>query len=242
MIGIFILAVTITLTVVISAAAKSKSFTYHRYKARAFLLTPTEREFFLALKLALVKKETVFSKVRQADILEVDQAVSQHFWQAFNKISQRHVDFVVCDPLTSKPLIVIELNDKSHARPDRVKRDVQLRLALSQTDIRLIEITAARSYSALEIRKIIYDQHHFPGAQKPTANSRKENPFAFASQSFLPKSDGKYIRDDKGKEQPQKTPEQKALSTDSKPFASHPASDNSDSRYMPKKTLKTHWL
>jgi hypothetical protein len=40
-----------------------------------------------------------------------------------NKIDRKHVDFVLCNPETLRPLAGIELDDKSHERADRRQRD-----------------------------------------------------------------------------------------------------------------------
>ena len=59
-----------------------------------------------------------------------------------NKVAQKSVDFVICDPNTPKPKVVIELDEPSHMRPDRQMRDedveetgiVEIRSPISDDD------------------------------------------------------------------------------------------------------------
>src|SRR5260221_9188184 len=94
------------------------------YIACESILTKTELEFFKALNSILKKSEVLVCKVRQADIIKPNCNRSEPIYRTlFNKISQKHVDFVICDALTFKPLAIVELNDNSHKRKDRAKRD-----------------------------------------------------------------------------------------------------------------------
>jgi len=127
------------------------------YKEKDFLLTPTELEFFKTLKIVVDNNETIFAKVRQADILlPASKQNESGFWQLFNKISQRHVDFVLCDLQTSQPLTIIEINDKTHEEPNRKKKDFELQEALKHTKIRLIEIPAQTRYNPEQLRELLY--------------------------------------------------------------------------------------
>jgi hypothetical protein len=40
-----------------------------------------------------------------------------------NKIDRKHVDYLLCDPQTVRPLLGVELDDGNHQRSDRQKRD-----------------------------------------------------------------------------------------------------------------------
>jgi Protein of unknown function (DUF2726) len=172
---IFICLVMLALT-----AKKSRMYDSwqagNEYQAKKSLLTPTELEFFKVLKKVVRNNETLFAKVRQADIIETTCNVSHPmFWQRFNRISQRHVDFVICDEATSRPLTVIELNDSSHKRPDRSRRDLQLRQALREASIKLIEIPANFRYESEKIKAMVYEGVHADDATKPSANQPIKN-------------------------------------------------------------------
>jgi Protein of unknown function (DUF2726) len=232
----FILIGAIILAIVFKKLPeKTNVSTSIHYKERTFLLTPTELDFFHALKLAVSKNETIFAKVRQADVLETNYQKSHPaFWSKFNKISQRHFDFVLCDAQTSKPLCVIEINDKSHRRGDRIRRDQEVREALKHTSIQLIEIPASSSYNPDEVRKLIYERVTYYDDPAAKTNGQKGIRDEHPSQFSPPQSDGKYTRDDKDINEQQMQLKQKVPSIQKKPSPTHPVLQHPDSRYMPK--------
>lgn len=65
----------------------------------------------------------ICTKVRLADLVTPRPGTSKSIWKSrFNKICAKHVDFVLCDQNMNVKLI-IELDDKSHEREDRIARD-----------------------------------------------------------------------------------------------------------------------
>jgi uncharacterized protein DUF2726 len=73
----------------------------------ALLFSKAERSFYSALR-ALVPDHMIFVKVKLTDLVSVSPQRS--FWEHFNPINRKHVDFVVCD-LTLAPVVAIELDD-----------------------------------------------------------------------------------------------------------------------------------
>ena len=66
-------------------------FTNFKYKPLGNLFSEAERYFFLVLKQALSDEYEIFAKVRIADILTPDHALSRRNWNtAFYKISSKH--------------------------------------------------------------------------------------------------------------------------------------------------------
>jgi very-short-patch-repair endonuclease len=61
------------------------------------------------------------AKVNLADLFFVRQPHRNQ--AARNRIDRKHVDFVICDAATMRPLLAIELDDASHERADRIARD-----------------------------------------------------------------------------------------------------------------------
>lgn len=123
------------------------------YQIRGPLLTKAERSFYGVLQQAVGENYSVFSKVRVADVLAPAKGMPKKEWRsAFNRISAKHFDFVLCDPGSLTVEFVLELNDKSHGRADRSKRDAFIREACSSAGLRLVEINAKASYSTQELR------------------------------------------------------------------------------------------
>ena len=123
------------------------------YAVNDSLMTAAENSFFQTLKLAVAGGNCVMAKVRLADILRVTTREKRQ--SHFNRISAKHVDFLVCDEATMCPLVAIELHDKSHHRESRQRRDDFVRQAISQAGLPLIEIPAARTYSVEELRSAL---------------------------------------------------------------------------------------
>ena len=89
------------------------------YKVRRALLSPAELSFYHVLYKLVKNRVVILSKIRLADVFYVENMRSNYSY--FGRISQKHVDFVLCDPKTMKPICAIELDDKSHN--SRQKRD-----------------------------------------------------------------------------------------------------------------------
>ena len=92
------------------------------YDAIPSVLTRGELAFFDVLMHVVAGRYQVLAKVRLADLVEVtDNSPNRRAW--FMRISQKHIDFVLCDRPSMRPLLLIELDDRSHHRGDRVERD-----------------------------------------------------------------------------------------------------------------------
>ena len=84
------------------------------YRVKDDFLSDAELSFYKVLESVLGSKLAIQSKVRLADIFFVARP---HENQSFrNKISQKHLDFLICNPKTMRPLFGIELDDASHKR------------------------------------------------------------------------------------------------------------------------------
>jgi hypothetical protein len=126
------------------------------YEAVPALLSPAERSFFGVLQQAVPSDYLIFAKVRLADIVRPVQSPSRSGWQsAFNRITGKHVDFVLCDLLHLEVLAVIELDDKTHKRFDRGTRDGLVDSALAEARIPVLRIPARQAYSPAQIREQI---------------------------------------------------------------------------------------
>jgi hypothetical protein len=71
---------------------------------------------------------------------------------AFNRISGKHADFVICASDTFRVVGVVELDDKSHRGESRQRRDQFLDAAFAAAGIPVLHIPAQRSYSIQDLR------------------------------------------------------------------------------------------
>lgn len=88
-------------------------------------------------------------QVRLADIVDVESADRSAWRSAFNRIACKSVDFVVMDLLTGTPIMVIELDDRSHSRSDRRERDALVDRVLREASIPLVRF---KPFGKLDIR------------------------------------------------------------------------------------------
>src|SRR2546422_10863297 len=89
----------------------------YRYRPKSSLLTPSEAAFYRALELAVGHRFVVFAKVRMLDLC-ADLERRTNF-VAFTKVVSKHLDFVLCEPDGFRPVLAVELDDRSHLRQER---------------------------------------------------------------------------------------------------------------------------
>jgi hypothetical protein len=130
------------------------------YRSKEFLLSPAERSFLGVLEQVLANTGyRLFAQVRLADVVQVEKGLSRAAWQsAFNAISRKHVDFVICRSDDMAIVGAIELDDKSHKEGKRKDRDVVLDQILDAAAIPLARFKAASAYTPKEIKSILIDQ------------------------------------------------------------------------------------
>lgn len=133
----------------------------HVYEAIPALLTAAERSFFGVLQQAVTSDRQIFAKVRLADIVRPIRNSSRSGWQsAFNRITGKHVDFVICDQERLGIVAVIELDDRSHERFARGVRDGLVDAALTDARIPVLRVSARLTYSPAQIREQLLNLFH----------------------------------------------------------------------------------
>ena len=124
----------------------------YKYHTVQTLVSPAEKTFLSTLDQAVQGRARVFCMVRVADIVKPHKSLDKKQWKIhFNKTTQKHFDFVLCDLQTLQPLCVIELNDKSHKRKDRRERDAFLAVACESANLPLYFIPVSNKYDTAEI-------------------------------------------------------------------------------------------
>jgi hypothetical protein len=137
------------------ALSKSGAPEFYPYKLIGSLLTPAEKGFFLALRMAASKRYVVFPKVRLLDLCrDLD---GWNDTAAFNHVSQKHVDFILCDPQTFRPVLAVELDDRSHLRARTRARDSDKDEVLRTMGLGVFRQWVRRSYDPAAIARGIED-------------------------------------------------------------------------------------
>lgn len=118
-------------------------------------MTQTEAEFFVRLNQVVEERYFVFPQVHLSALL--DHRVKGQDWRyAFRHINGKSVDFVLCDKQTLRPTYAIELDDKTHERNDRKKRDNEVERIFEEADLPLVRF-ASKDVSESEIISALSD-------------------------------------------------------------------------------------
>jgi len=154
LIPLVLLAVIVLIAILKTLLVAKKETALLSYDAAGTLLSPAELSFFKVLEIAVGDSAYIVVKVRIADLVRPQKGMTRSNWQkAFNSISSKHIDFVICDKTNFKPLCAIELNDKSHRRKSQTVRDEFISKAFASARVPLEFIIARRAYSAERIRE-----------------------------------------------------------------------------------------
>jgi hypothetical protein len=123
------------------------------YELWKTILTPAERSFAGALEKSLPDGVRLLAKVRLGDIFFIRRNLApSRRASARNRISQKHVDFLLVRASDFAPLAGLELDDQSHAETDRQQRDRFVDQVFAAGNLPLIHVTAASDYQVGELR------------------------------------------------------------------------------------------
>jgi hypothetical protein len=148
--------VLVALLVVAAALLALKTMLGRKGKAyylRKSLFTPAEQAFLRVLERELPRGVRVFGKVRLEDIFGVTKGFDRSEHQASrNRISRKHVDFLLVRSGDFVPLAGIELDDRSHEAEDRRQRDAFVDSAFASAGLPLLHVPVQKSYDPAELR------------------------------------------------------------------------------------------
>lgn len=126
----------------------------YRYTKKDWFMSRAEHEFYNALVQAVGNEYVIFSQVHLPTLL--DHKIKGQNWQgAFSHINRKSVDFVLCDRNYIAPKLVIELDDKTHERPDRIERDVEVEQILKEAGLPLWRIENHGSFDPVVLAEKI---------------------------------------------------------------------------------------
>lgn len=121
------------------------------YRLRDDFLSPAEMMFYRVLCLAAAGRAVVCPKVNLADIFFVARP---HENQAYrNRIDRKHLDFLLCDPVTMRPVLGIELDDSSHTRASRSERDRFVDAVFRRAGLPLTRVWVQPSYDVADLAR-----------------------------------------------------------------------------------------
>jgi len=116
------------------------------------ILTAAEIKFFRALQAAVGKQYTIFPQLPLWTLVQPESNDPIAAGTINNRISLKRIDFVLVDSTSLMPYMAIELDDRSHQREDRRRRDAFVDEVLSQAGIKILHIRASSTYDLQTIR------------------------------------------------------------------------------------------
>jgi Protein of unknown function (DUF2726) len=132
-----------------SSSAKHSDFSYKR---KQYFFTRSENEFLGLLQRTLEGRNViVFPKVRLADVLETTGSGLA----GFNRISQKHVDFLLVSLPNFQPVMAIELDGKSHGSEKQQRRDAVKDQAFNSANLPLVRVPVSRDLSDVMLLSIL---------------------------------------------------------------------------------------
>lgn len=121
------------------------------------LLTNAELNFYKVLKNVIPENQIICPKVRMQDVLWTKTYKIKDKQIFINKVNRKHFDFVICDKNTFKPLMAVELDDKSHEEEERKERDEFVDALFTKSlGFRVVHIPVRYNYDTIELQKELY--------------------------------------------------------------------------------------
>jgi hypothetical protein len=134
----------------------SKADTSLPYLAVSSLLSRPEHAFYRVVLSILESDHFLVPKVRLADLAHVDKARhpdgTPEEYRAFRRVAPLHVDFVLCERETLRPLLAIELDGTTHQTNTRqMASDAWKQRILDHIGLPLLRVTYRDAYNTREL-------------------------------------------------------------------------------------------
>jgi len=128
------------------------------YRVRDDFLSPAERSLYGVLCAAAGEWATVCPKIALGDVFYPQSGDHSANLRYRNQIAQKHVDFLLCDPGSMRPLLGVELDDASHERPDRQDRDVFVDQVFAAAGLLLLRVPVQAAYDTRALAAAIQER------------------------------------------------------------------------------------
>ncbi|MED8912295.1 DUF2726 domain-containing protein [Escherichia coli] len=158
---------------------------------------PRRPNFPYEFKIALVEQSLqpgacVAQIARENGINDI-RPRSRQWWQLFRMVSQWHVDVVIVERRSFSIVAAVELDDASHLRPERRRRDILLEEVLRQAGIPLL-----RSHDARKLLQMTGEwlDTFRTDLQSEPGSSRSENVHRFTRQHQVSETAVRKVKSD----------------------------------------------
>ncbi len=138
--------------VMIVRLGKDEQYTTAKYARKKSIVTPSELEFLKTLRRIAPERYEVLP---QATLLSV---IDKKTETAYRNELFRVIDYVFVDRITFAPLLLVELNDRSHLRADRKMRDEKVREICDKAKLPLVTFTPEETRSFDLVKKRVLSE------------------------------------------------------------------------------------
>ncbi|HCZ9712677.1 TPA: DUF2726 domain-containing protein [Vibrio parahaemolyticus] len=126
------------------------------YRAKGPLLRGQEGAFFNALRAAVGEHAVVFAKVNMSILVAPkDIKNKKQFFVANNRIARSYFDYVICDPRTLEPRVIIEFDNGQQLNKGKVERQKLLMHVCKSANLPLIGTSVKHSYQVGRLRRLL---------------------------------------------------------------------------------------
>ena len=145
------------------------------YLIRDDFLSVAEISFYHVLRNAVSDWAVVCPKIPLSDLFYVKTSDNSKFRTYTNKIDRKHLDFLLCDPKSMRPLLGLELDDKSHQRKDRQERDDLVENIFKVTKLPLVRMPVRHTYPVMELNLFLQSALKGRSATIPSIKDNEDN-------------------------------------------------------------------
>ena len=114
-----------------------------KYSLKSSLITPAENQFLDVLERIVGSRYHIECQVQMSRLVNVSDSNEYYTnYRDFNKIKAKSIDFVLFDE-KYKPHLAIELDDHTHSRLDRIRRDLFVDEVMREVGLPIIHVSVA---------------------------------------------------------------------------------------------------
>lgn len=128
---------------------------HKRYTKKESLLTDCEKHFYNVLNKNFNDNFNIIPQVPLSAIISKEKEYQNEYQNELNRI----IDFGIFSKTGFKPLLLIEINDKSHLQKNRKQRDLKVNQICKEADIKLITFWTnyenTESYIVKRIKEVL---------------------------------------------------------------------------------------
>jgi hypothetical protein len=126
------------------------------YRSKGALLRGREGAFFNALREAVGEHAVIFAKVNMSCLVAPKEIKNKkQLFVANNRISKSYFDYVICDPRTLEPRVILELDDGQPLSKGKVERQKLLIHVCKTANLPLIGTSIKHSYQVGRLRRLL---------------------------------------------------------------------------------------